>query len=443
MSSSASTSSSIARAALQRLLRAGAASPSSSAAAVSWSVCPSLPTTDCATRLTIRDGIGREQQRRDRRARRCRRSGPRRRGRWMKAESCCGSAASRIADTAASLTSTSPPRSASAADIASTISSPVWSGPVPIRNSSAAATAMPSITPPTSSNAWRRRWPCAAARLMTAAIDANAGRGSSSSRIARYHAATAAIAVWKWDSGAVGGDQHCLHRRLWRILEPATRRDPPLPGRGQEVDAVASQRYQPPTPSPPTGSWGGGRARRCARARLDLGCGRRRAAGRSPPARRVGADDGEAVARRRAAVAGARGEHEHVAGGDLERLALRAAELERRAARRRPRAPRARSSGSGGSRTRRRPTSRPSRARRTGRARRRRRRPPRPRGRRHREARVVRDAVAGRRLPGLEARQAACCLAGGTSSVHGRQERRVGAHERNKPPLRRNRCSGT
>ena len=81
--------------------------------------------------------------------------------------------------------------------MASTISSPVWSGPVPIRKSSAAATAMPSITPPTSSNAWRRRWPWAAARLMTAAIDANAGRGSSSSRIARYHAATAAIAVWR------------------------------------------------------------------------------------------------------------------------------------------------------------------------------------------------------------------------------------------------------
>ena len=157
MSSSASTSSSIARAAFSAFCARGA-SPSSSAAAVSSSVCPSLPTTDCATRLTIRTGSGENSS--DAIA-----SAtlppirPSKTRSMMKAESCCGSAASRIADTAASLTSTSPPRSASAADIASTISSPVWSGPVPIRKSSAAATAMPSITPPTSSNAWRRRWP--------------------------------------------------------------------------------------------------------------------------------------------------------------------------------------------------------------------------------------------------------------------------------------------
>src|SRR4051812_13735485 len=46
----------------------------------------------------------------------------------------------------------------------------------------------------------------------------------------------------------------------------------------------------------------------------------------------VRADDREAVAGRRAAMAGAGGEDEHVAGGDLERLALRPAELEGRAA---------------------------------------------------------------------------------------------------------------
>src|SRR5215217_3824003 len=43
--------------------------------------------------------------------------------------------------------------------------------------------------------------------------------------------------------------------------------------------------------------------------------------------RRVGADDAEAVTRRGAAVAGAGGQHEHVAGGDLERLSRRPAEL--------------------------------------------------------------------------------------------------------------------
>src|SRR5262245_38937810 len=48
---------------------------------------------------------------------------------------------------------------------------------------------------------------------------------------------------------------------------------------------------------------------------------------------RVRANNRESGARGGAAVAGSRRQHEHIAGADLERLALRAAELDRRGAR--------------------------------------------------------------------------------------------------------------
>ena len=69
------------------------------------------------------------------------------------------SEASRIAEIAASLTSSSPPRKSSAAVIARMTSRAICSGPVPIRNSSTDEMLIPSTTPPTSSSARQRRLP--------------------------------------------------------------------------------------------------------------------------------------------------------------------------------------------------------------------------------------------------------------------------------------------
>ena len=113
------------------------------------------------------------------------------------------------------------------------------------------------------------------------------------------------------------------------------------PGRDQreEQDEAAHAGIIPPagrchaaTPSPPIGSSGGAGSRRSAPGPPRPPRRRRRAAGRSPPAppgrrRRRGTLPG-----RRAAVTGARGQDEHVAGRDAEGLALRPAQLQRRVA---------------------------------------------------------------------------------------------------------------
>ena len=67
--------------------------------------------------------------------------------------------AMRIAEIAASLTSSSPPRKTSAAVMARITSSAICHGPLPSRKTSTLATAMPSTTPPSSSSALRRRRP--------------------------------------------------------------------------------------------------------------------------------------------------------------------------------------------------------------------------------------------------------------------------------------------
>ena len=56
----------------------------------------------------------------------------------------------RIAETAASVTSSSVPPKMTAASIASTTSRPIWGSPVPIARTSRSASTMPSITPPMS-----------------------------------------------------------------------------------------------------------------------------------------------------------------------------------------------------------------------------------------------------------------------------------------------------
>ena len=66
---------------------------------------------------------------------------------------------SRIADTAASAVSSSPPRSSTAAVIASTTISPICSEPVPISATIADATQIPSTTPPTSCSDFEPRCP--------------------------------------------------------------------------------------------------------------------------------------------------------------------------------------------------------------------------------------------------------------------------------------------
>ena len=67
--------------------------------------------------------------------------------------------ASRIAEIAASLTSSSPPRNRSAAGIARITSAAICHGPVPIRDRSTLAIAMPITMPPISSTARLRRCP--------------------------------------------------------------------------------------------------------------------------------------------------------------------------------------------------------------------------------------------------------------------------------------------
>ena len=66
---------------------------------------------------------------------------------------------SRIAETADSATSSSPPRSSTAALIASTTIRPICSEPVPISATSADATQIPSTTPAISCSAFEPRWP--------------------------------------------------------------------------------------------------------------------------------------------------------------------------------------------------------------------------------------------------------------------------------------------
>jgi hypothetical protein len=69
------------------------------------------------------------------------------------------STTSRIADTAASVTSSGPPPRITAADIASSTIRPIWAGPLPITRTSRSATPMPITTPPISSTARSERWP--------------------------------------------------------------------------------------------------------------------------------------------------------------------------------------------------------------------------------------------------------------------------------------------
>ncbi len=90
--------------------------------------------------------------------------------------------ASSSAEMAASLTNSSPPPSTVATPIASTIISPICSGPVPMARMIRSATVRPSTTPPISSIARRPRLEYVAPREITAAIEANTGRGSFSGR---------------------------------------------------------------------------------------------------------------------------------------------------------------------------------------------------------------------------------------------------------------------
>ena len=105
------------------------------------------------------------------------------------------SVATRIEETAASVTSSSEPPRITAATIASRTSTPIWGSPSPIVRSSRSASTIPSITPAISWTARWRRSPNAAPREITAAIEANAGRCSTPNRTARYQAMTAATAV--------------------------------------------------------------------------------------------------------------------------------------------------------------------------------------------------------------------------------------------------------
>ena len=66
---------------------------------------------------------------------------------------------SRIADTAASAVSSSPPRSSTAALIASTTIKPICSDPAPISATIADATQIPSTTPATSCSDFEPRCP--------------------------------------------------------------------------------------------------------------------------------------------------------------------------------------------------------------------------------------------------------------------------------------------
>src|SRR4051794_39449395 len=100
-----------------------------------------------------------------------------------------------MAETADSPVSSSPPPRSVAAIIASATISPICSVPAPISATNSDATQIPSTTPATSCSAFEPRSPCEAPRQITAAMAANAGRPSGSSRTAAHQAAVAATAV--------------------------------------------------------------------------------------------------------------------------------------------------------------------------------------------------------------------------------------------------------
>ena len=125
---------------------------------------------------------------------------------------------SRIAETAASATRSSPPPSRTAADMASRTISPICGGPLPISATIPSATRIPTTTPPTSCSARSRRCPNAAPSEMTAAIEAKAGASSDSRSSARYHAATAAVAVWR--IGISRPRRRCGAMRTARVIRP-------------------------------------------------------------------------------------------------------------------------------------------------------------------------------------------------------------------------------
>ena len=131
---------------------------SSSAPAACSSVRPSLPNSVCATWPTIATGSGGSSS--DATVRPT--APPIRPSRIRSAEKPAVSGANdaiRIAEIAASLTNSSLPRNTSAAVMARITSTPICSGPLPIRKTSALATAMPIVTPPSSSKALLRRRP--------------------------------------------------------------------------------------------------------------------------------------------------------------------------------------------------------------------------------------------------------------------------------------------
>ena len=215
--SSASTSSSIARAAFSACCARGRRRRPRARRRSPRSVRPSVPTTDCAAGRHRTGWAGTAARRRERDAppirpskRRSMRSRRRRRQRREQDRRDGG-----LVD------EHSPPRRASAADMASTTSRPVCSGPVPISEQQrggdgdaehhaadqlerlAAALAVRRGEADDRGDRRERR-----ARVVEQQ-DGEVPRGDGRDRGLE-------------DSGAVGSDQHCLHRRLWRILEPAT-----------------------------------------------------------------------------------------------------------------------------------------------------------------------------------------------------------------------------
>ena len=221
----------------------------------------------------LQRGVGREEQDGDRRARCRRRPAPR--GSAPAAGSCRpgSSVASRIADTAASATSSSPPPTA----IAVAHREHDHHARLPRAGAdrvprSGRRRAMPRITPPTSSNArrpllaaWRRR----ARSRPRSARTAAARRAAAAS--ARYHAATAAAAVCS--TGHMRPRRRARMRSqlgAWRRLWPSSSSTPHSAGPCDSLRRPdARHRRSPPALAVDAAGHGLRRARRRQRARAD------------------------------------------------------------------------------------------------------------------------------------------------------------------------------
>jgi hypothetical protein len=151
-----------------------------------------------------------------------------------------------MAETLASVISSGPPPTSTAADMANTTIRPTCGGPFPSRRTSRSAISTPSTTPPVSSSARWRCWPIVAPRQITAAIGAKPVSRSDSRSFARYQATKAAPAVSRIGHTCVRSRRKfCLER----VAGVSVIEDLDLADRAPAGMPHAAHQRSPPAPS--------------------------------------------------------------------------------------------------------------------------------------------------------------------------------------------------